>query len=177
MRTLFSIQLILHGVLEDVPLHAHQNMWFQHKGTTPHISLAVWGHLGQWFGQKGVCRGGQIAWPAYSPNLTARLLPVGPQEELNVQDPCGIIGRPADTGYACGGFWTTRYWYHVYQNAVCRYCVCVEITGCHIEPFFYVHPEEKQCTVSSRIGRVQHVMCGILFVAGKRCVSGHEFLC
>ena len=32
---------ILHGCLEDVPLHGHQNMWFQHNGTPPHFSLAV----------------------------------------------------------------------------------------------------------------------------------------
>ena len=31
---------------------------------------------------------------------SARLLPVGPHEELGLRDPCGFRGRPAGTGYA-----------------------------------------------------------------------------
>ena len=46
----------------------------------------------------------------------------------------------------------------VYQDIVRRYRVCVEVAGRHIERLLKVDPEEKQRTVSSRSGRVQHVM-------------------
>ena len=60
---------ILHGLLEDVPLHVRQNMWFQHDGTPTHFSLAVQDHLDRRFRQQWIGRGGPISWPARSPDL------------------------------------------------------------------------------------------------------------
>ena len=53
----------------------------------------------------------------------------------------------------------------------------VEVAGRHIEPLLQVDAGEKQRIVSRKSGRVQHVSGGILFVAGKRYVSGHGFFC
>ena len=64
------LESILHGLLEYLPLHVRQNMWFQHDGAPPHFSLAVRDHLDQRFGQQWIGRGGPIAWPPRSPDLT-----------------------------------------------------------------------------------------------------------
>ena len=64
------LQYVLHGLLEDVPLHMRQNMWFQHDGTPPHFSFAVPGHLDRRFGQTWLSRGGPITSPARSSDLT-----------------------------------------------------------------------------------------------------------
>ena len=61
---------VLHGILEDVPLHVYQNMWFQYNVTPLHFTHAVQGHLDQSFGQMWIGRGGLITWPAHSPDLT-----------------------------------------------------------------------------------------------------------
>ena len=60
----------LHGLLEDVPLHVRQNMWFDYDGTSPHFTHAVWGRVDRRFGQTWIGHGGLIAWPACSPDLT-----------------------------------------------------------------------------------------------------------
>ena len=64
-----------------------------------------------------------------------RLLPMGSHEELDLRDPCRIRGRPADTGYGSADVALPGIGDRVYQNMVRRYCVCVEVAGCHIEPF------------------------------------------
>ena len=61
---------VLHGLLEYMPLHVHQCMWFQHDGAPPYFTRAVRSHLNKRFEQTWIGRGGQIAWPALSPNLT-----------------------------------------------------------------------------------------------------------
>ena len=45
-------------------------MWFQHDGAPAHFALAVRGHLDQRFGLQWIGRGGSIAWPPRSPDLT-----------------------------------------------------------------------------------------------------------
>ena len=35
------LEHVLHGFLEDVPLHVHKNMWFQHDGAPPHFTCVV----------------------------------------------------------------------------------------------------------------------------------------
>ena len=51
---------------------------------------------------------------------SAKLLPVGSKEVFDLLYPCGIRGRPAGTGYRCGGCWTTRYRWSCVQNMVRR---------------------------------------------------------
>ena len=64
------LEHILHGLLEDMPLHGHQNMWFQHDGTPPHFTRAVWSHLDQRFGHTWIGHGGPTAWPTCLPDMT-----------------------------------------------------------------------------------------------------------
>ena len=55
------LQHVLHGLLEYVPLHVCQNMWFPHDGSLPHFTPSVRGHLDRRFGQTSIGRGGPIA--------------------------------------------------------------------------------------------------------------------
>ena len=119
----------LHGLLEDVPLHMHQNMWFQHDGTPPHFSFAVQDNLDQRFGQQWIGRGGPTVWPTSSPDLT-----------------------PLD--------------YYLWG---------------HMKSMIYEAPvaseEDLLVQVMAAGIRESNMCCGILHVAGKRCISRHEFLC
>ena len=54
-----------------MPLHVHQNMWFQHSGAPPHFTHMVGGHLDQRFGLIWIGRVGPNDWPASSPNQTS----------------------------------------------------------------------------------------------------------
>ena len=54
------LEHVLHELLEDVPQHVRQRMWFQHDGAPPHLTRAVRGHLYR-NRQKWIGRGGRIA--------------------------------------------------------------------------------------------------------------------
>ena len=127
---------VLHGLLEDVPLHVHQNMWFQPDGAPPHFSPAVRDHLDQWFGQKWIGHGGPIAWPACSPDLTPLDYYLwGHMKSLIYETPVAskedLLAQVMTAADVRGSKFSDR----VYQNIVWRYCICVEVIGCHIEPF------------------------------------------
>lgn len=64
------LQEILPELLEDVPLDIRQHMWFQHDGAPAHFSLAVREYANQTFGDRWIGRGGPVAWPPRSPDLT-----------------------------------------------------------------------------------------------------------
>ena len=130
------LEHVLHGLLEDVPLNVRQNMWFQHDGAPPHFTRAVRGHLDRRFRQMWIVRGGPIVWSAHSPDLTPldfflwglmRSLvyetPVDSEEDLMAWVMTAADIRLQGIGDC------------VYKNMVCRYCVCVEVAGHHIEPF------------------------------------------
>ena len=133
---LWFLEGILHGLLEDVPLHMLQNMWFQHDDAPTHFSLVNRDHLDQRFGQQWIGHGGPIAWPAHSPNLTLLgyylcshmksliyKTSVASEEDLLAQSMA-----VTDVG-------ALRIGNHVYQNMVQRYCICVDVAGHHIKPF------------------------------------------
>lgn len=61
---------ILPELLENVPLHIRQDMWFQHDGAPAHFGNAVRDHLNVTFERRWVGRGGPVHWPARSPDLT-----------------------------------------------------------------------------------------------------------
>ena len=48
---LIFLEHVLHGLLEDVPLHVRQNMWFQQDGALSNFTRAVRNNLDQRFGQ------------------------------------------------------------------------------------------------------------------------------
>lgn len=61
---------ILPTLLEPVPLHVRNVMWFQHDGAPAHFGNNVQDHLNNTFGDRWIGRGGPVAWPARSPDLT-----------------------------------------------------------------------------------------------------------
>ena len=106
--SLCFLEGVLHGLLEDVPLHVRQNLWFQRGRAPPHFSLVIRDHLDQRFGQQW--------WPdclycSLSRLDLARLLPVESYEILDLRDPCGIRGIPTGAGYGCRGCWKTKDWW------------------------------------------------------------------
>ena len=98
---------------------------------------------------------------------SARHLPVGPHEDLDLRDLCGIWKRPAGAGYGSGGCWTTRYWWSCLpEHGTQVPCMCWIRWSSHLA-FLKVCPEEKHHTVSSSIGRVQHVMWWYFVCSGE----------
>jgi hypothetical protein len=59
----------LPAVLEYVPLHQRQQMWFMHDRVSPHSLYIVRQHLNQTFGEQWIGCGGAVNWPARSPDL------------------------------------------------------------------------------------------------------------
>ena len=61
---------VLPELLENVPLVIRENMWFQHDGAPAHFSNRARNHLNRSFGARWIGRGGPVAWPPRSPDLT-----------------------------------------------------------------------------------------------------------
>ena len=57
--------------MEDVLLHVRKNMWMQHDGTPPHYALCSRHVINEIFDEKWIGRGGPVAWPPRSPDLTS----------------------------------------------------------------------------------------------------------
>lgn len=60
----------LQDLLEDVPLDIIRRLWVQHDGAPAHYSVECRDHLNNTFPGRWIGRGGPIAWPARSPDLT-----------------------------------------------------------------------------------------------------------
>lgn len=57
-------------LLENVPLNIRQRMWFLHDGAPVHHTRLIHDHLNIHFPDRWIGRGGPIAWPARSPDLS-----------------------------------------------------------------------------------------------------------
>ena len=64
------VQNTLPSLMEEIPLAIHREMWFQHDGAPAHVSLQVGAHLNRVYREKWIGRGGHVAWPARSADLT-----------------------------------------------------------------------------------------------------------
>ena len=60
----------LPGLLEDIPLTERSQMYFQRDGTHPHYTRHVREYLNESFPNRLLGRGGPVAWPPRSPDLT-----------------------------------------------------------------------------------------------------------
>jgi len=60
----------LPGLLEDILLMIRNQMYFQHAGAPPHYTRHVREYLNKSFPNRLLGRGGPIAWPPRSPDLT-----------------------------------------------------------------------------------------------------------
>ena len=65
------LQNVLPQLIEDVPLHVRMNMWMQHDGAPPHYALCSRQVMNEIFDNKWIGRGGPVAWPPCSPDLTS----------------------------------------------------------------------------------------------------------
>lgn len=61
----------LPGLLEDLDLHTRQRMWLQLDGAPPHYALIVRQYLNHHYPERWIGRGGPVAWPPRSPDLTS----------------------------------------------------------------------------------------------------------
>lgn len=57
-------------LLQDVDLQTRNDLWYQHDGAAPHYARIVRTYLNNWRDQQWIGRGGPIAWPPRSPDLT-----------------------------------------------------------------------------------------------------------
>lgn len=67
------LELLRHVVeemLEDIPLALHRNLYYQQDGAPPHYGRQVREYLTERFGDHWIGRGGPVAWPPRSPDLT-----------------------------------------------------------------------------------------------------------
>jgi len=60
----------LPGLLEDIPLMIRNQMYFQHDGAPPHYTRCVREYLNESLPDRWLGRGGPVAWPPRSPDLT-----------------------------------------------------------------------------------------------------------
>lgn len=67
---LHMLRTVISGLLEEVPLAYIRGMYYQHDGCPAHYASAVRVYLNNQFGDRWIGRGGPIAWPARSPDLT-----------------------------------------------------------------------------------------------------------
>lgn len=64
------LQNELIGLLDDVPLAVIQRMWLLQDGAPAHGTIDVRNHLDAVFPHRWIGRGGEVNWPARSPDLT-----------------------------------------------------------------------------------------------------------
>lgn len=64
------LRTMVSSMLDDVPLAYLQGLWFQQDGAPPHYHRAVREYLNDQFGSRWIGRGGPVAWPPRSPDLT-----------------------------------------------------------------------------------------------------------
>jgi hypothetical protein len=67
----FFLQTVITRLLEDVLIAMWQGLCFQHDGVTPHHGENVREWLDAMYTGRWIGRGGPIAWPLQSPDLTA----------------------------------------------------------------------------------------------------------
>lgn len=127
--------------IEHLPLATRQHMFFMHDGAPPHFSVAVRNHLNNVYPNRWIGRGGPIAWPPRSPDLTPMDFylwghlktlvyssPVHTREELlqRITFHCDVIRNNA------GLLW------RVQQSSIRRARECIRIHGAHVESTYEV---------------------------------------
>ena len=60
----------LPDLMDDLPLAVRQDMWFQQDGAPAHYTLEVQEFLNKTYPARWIGRGGPVAWPPRSPDLT-----------------------------------------------------------------------------------------------------------
>lgn len=132
------LQEILPPLLEEVPLTVRQRMWFQHDGCPAYFTRIVREFLNNTFPERWIGRGGPIAWPPRSPDLTCLdfflwghlgtlvyATPVNDEEQLRNR-----ILIAADTIRTSSGIFE-----RIRRSMVRRSELCLQVNGGHFEQF------------------------------------------
>jgi hypothetical protein len=98
----FFLRNELPGLLEDIPLVVRSQLYFQHDGAPPHYTRHVREYLDESFPNRWFGRGGPLAWPPRSPDLTSWLLSLGTHEGISVRNE-GWFKSSAWPSYFCSG--------------------------------------------------------------------------
>jgi len=124
------LQQQLPELLEEVNLQERQSMWFQQDGAPPHFHRAVREYLDQEYPQRWIGRGGFVAWPPRSCDLTPldfflwgylkdKVYATKPTTRedmiIRIRDACQTV--------------TPGMLYHVRQNIIKRINICIEQGG------------------------------------------------
>lgn len=135
------LQNDFHYLVEHLPLETRRNMYYMHDGAPPHFSVAVREHLNTVYPNRWIGRGGPIAWPPRSPDLTpldfylwghlktlVYSTPVESREELlrRITFHCDQIRNNV------GLLW------RVQQSSIRRARECIRLHGGHVEPSYEV---------------------------------------
>ena len=126
----------LNVLLEAVPLHLIQNMWFMHDGAPPHFSLQARAILNQHFPNKWIGRGAATSWPARSPDLNPLDFYLwGHLKNIVYSRPVAnveILRQRVEEGFQQIQQ-TPGIWERVRQSMMRRLQACVRANGSHFE--------------------------------------------
>lgn len=126
----------LNVLLEAVPLHLIQNMWFMHDGAPPHFSLQARAILNQRFPNKWIGRGAATSWPARSPDLNPLDFYLwGHLKNIVYSRPVAnveILRQRVEEGFQQIQQ-TPGIWERVRQSMMRRLEACVRANGSHFE--------------------------------------------
>jgi hypothetical protein len=134
-RYLIFLQDVLPELLEDVPMAIRQDMWFQHDGAPPHFAGEVRDHLDEVYDNRWIGRGGPVAWPPRSPDLT----PIdfylwGHMKQLvystPVLDAMDLVARIVEASEVIR---EQNAFEEIRQSAVRRFTLCNRFGGGHVE--------------------------------------------
>lgn len=121
-------------LLEDVPIQALNTMWYQQDGAPPHYAIAARNVVNERFQERWIGRGGPVAWPPRSPDLTPldfflwgaikdkvyRSPPTTPEDmRERIRNACSSIGEDV--------------LFRVQRAQVQRLRKCIEAGGQHFE--------------------------------------------
>ncbi|XP_063384877.1 uncharacterized protein LOC134670986 [Cydia fagiglandana] len=70
LNYLEMLREVIPNLMEDVPIAYLRDIFYQHDGCPAHYRLEVRRHLDEEFGDHWIGRGGPVAWPPRSPDLT-----------------------------------------------------------------------------------------------------------
>lgn len=126
----------LQDMLDDIPLHVINGMWFMQDGAPAHFAIVVRQYLDRQFQDKWIGRGGPVPWPARSPDLNPldfylwghlksvvyeTEVPTVEELQIRIDNACSMIRRDR-TIFA-----------KVRHSLLRRAEMCIETRGRHVE--------------------------------------------
>lgn len=122
--------------LESLPVAMYHDMWYQHDGAPAHYAIRVREYLDQRFPGQWIGRGGPVAWPPRSPDLTppdfflwGYLKNAVYAVECNTREE--MVTRIEEVFRTV----TSQMLHNVRRSVFRRARLCIEKGGQHFEPF------------------------------------------